>query len=334
MPTTRRVAALLGLLLAISAALLIAGDKKPKNIKASAPDAPVPMDDDKRIVHALNRFTFGIKPGDVDQVRAMGLDRWFEQQLHPEKINDDAIEARLAPFRTLKMSTREMVENFPSPQIVKAVENGRMSMPSDPVKRAIYESRIEQLRQRPDNKQNAGNANNNNANNNADNAPKDIDFDMKDTKTTSADSADANLTAEQRKKRQKDREDAMYADLGVDQGQAKPQNPQPSQTTQATSNNDPSMSPDPAPVRNQQAQRRREAAMYADVESDRLLQMPPEERYKAILKMRPIERMDLARLYRGPKAMQLVEGMKPEQQETIMAIVNPQMVVGEIAEAK
>ena len=59
--------------------------------------------------------------------------------------------------------------------------------------------------------------------------------------------------------------------------------------------------------------------MYADVESDRLLQMAPEERYKSILKMNPQERLDLARLYRGPKAMQLVEGMKPEQQETITA---------------
>lgn len=353
MPTSRRLVASSCLLLAISAVLLVAGDKKPKsNVK---PDAPpmglVQMDQDRRIVHALNRFTFGIKPGDMDQVRAMGLDKWFDQQLHPEKINDDALEARLAPFRTLRMSTREMVENFPSPQIVKAVENGRMSMPSDPAKRAIYESRIAQLRQQQANKQDAnnnGNANNasngnngNNANNNnADNAPKDTDFDMKDTKADSANPADANLTPQQRQQRQKDREDAMYADLGVDRNQPKPQNPQnpqntqTTQTTPAAASSDPSMSPDPAPNRNPQAQRRREAALYADVESDRLLQMPPEQRYKTILSMRPMERLDLARLYRGPKAMQLVDGMKPEQQETIMAIVNPQVVIGEIAEAK
>src|SRR5262245_24027586 len=104
MPTSRRLVASLGLLLAISTILLVAGDKKLKpNAKAAAPDAPVPMDDDKRIVHALNRFTFGVRPGDVDQVRAMGLDKWFDQQLHPEKINDDALEARLVSFRTLKM---------------------------------------------------------------------------------------------------------------------------------------------------------------------------------------------------------------------------------------
>src|SRR5262249_4654723 len=152
---------------------------------------------------------------------------------------------------------------------------------------------------------------------------------MKDTKADAANPSDANLTPEQRQKRQKDREAAMYADLGVDQNQAKQQN------TQTGANSDPAMSPDPSANRNPQAQRRREAAMYADIESDRLLQMPPEQRYKSILAMNPQERLDLARLYRGPKAMQLVEGMKPEQQETVTAIVNPQAVVGgELAEAK
>jgi hypothetical protein len=42
----------------------------------------------------------------------MGLDKWFDEQLRPEKIDDSAVEARLAPFRTLNMSTKEMVENF------------------------------------------------------------------------------------------------------------------------------------------------------------------------------------------------------------------------------
>ncbi len=49
-----------------------------------------PMDDDKKIVHALNRFTFGVRPGDVERVRAMGLDKWFDEQLHPDKIDDSA----------------------------------------------------------------------------------------------------------------------------------------------------------------------------------------------------------------------------------------------------
>jgi len=40
----------------------------------------------KRAVHALNRLTFGPRPGDVQQVMAMGVDRWIDMQLHPRKF--------------------------------------------------------------------------------------------------------------------------------------------------------------------------------------------------------------------------------------------------------
>jgi len=287
MPAARKQLILLGLILLISAVWLAASDKKSKT-KVSEKEMPAqtaPMDDDKKIVHALNRFTFGLRPGDVERVRAMGLDKWFDQQLHPDKINDDAIEARLAPFRTLKMSTREMVENFPPPQVLKAVENGRMSMPHDPGKRAIYESRMaeyEQRQQKKEEKAAAGaNANLNNLDQAAAEPP------------TAAGSKDA-----------------------------------PAQTHVAP--NDPAMTPE-----QRQQQKRREDAMYADIDGSLLLQMPPEARYKAILKMPVDERLDLARTYKGEKALQLVDGMKPEQRETIQAIVQPQAVVGgELSEAK
>src|SRR6185503_9665808 len=129
----------------------------------SSTSAVAPMEDDKRIVHALNRFTFGARPADVEKVRAEGLDKWFDEQLHPEKIDDSAVESRLAPFRTLKMSTREMVENFPPPQVLKAIENGRMSMPSDPGKRAVYESRMAAYQQRQQNKEDKASATGTNA---------------------------------------------------------------------------------------------------------------------------------------------------------------------------
>ena len=169
MPVARKQVILLGLVVLISAAALFAGDKKPKS-KSKLPDSSAPavaqiqMNDDKRIVHALNRFTFGMRPSDVEQVRAEGLDKWFDEQLHPEKIDDGAVESRLAPFRTLKMSTKEMVENFPPPQVLKAIENGRMSMPHDPAKKAVYESRMAAYQQREQNKEDkaAGNAGDNN----------------------------------------------------------------------------------------------------------------------------------------------------------------------------
>jgi uncharacterized protein (DUF1800 family) len=252
MPAKRRAVKVLGLSVFAVALLMGAKDKKSDTAKSA------PLKDDKRIVHALNRFTFGVRPGDVERVRAMGLDKWFDEQLHPEKINDGALEARLAPLRTLKMSTREMVENFPPPQILKAVENGRLSMPRDPAKRAIYESGIAEMQQRQDKKQGA-------------------DAKGKDTAT------------------------ADVPEMKVED----------------------------------QRQKQAEDAMYADVKQTQLLELPPEQRYKKIMAMYPDERLELARQYRGPKAMQLVEGMKPEQQETVEAIIAPQMVIGgELSQGK
>ena len=36
-------------------------------------------------VHVLNRLAFGPRPGDVDRVLAVGVDRWIEQQLNPDR---------------------------------------------------------------------------------------------------------------------------------------------------------------------------------------------------------------------------------------------------------
>src|SRR5258707_8819942 len=118
--------------LAIAAGLLlIAGAGS--QLSAKKKDRPVgTMDEQKRAVHALNRLTFGPRPGDVQRVAQIGVDKWIDLQLHPEKINDSALDARLAPFRTLHMDTRELVENFPPNQVIRQIANGKADMPSDP----------------------------------------------------------------------------------------------------------------------------------------------------------------------------------------------------------
>jgi hypothetical protein len=45
-----------------------------------------PLSKDQEVLHALNRLTFGPRPGDVEAVRKMGLKKWIDQQLHPERI--------------------------------------------------------------------------------------------------------------------------------------------------------------------------------------------------------------------------------------------------------
>ena len=113
------------------------------------------MDEQKRAVHALNRLTFGPRPGDVERVAQMGVDKWIELQLHPDKIDDSALDARLAPFRTLRMDTKEIVENFPPNQVIKQIAEGKAALPRDPTKRAVYEAQLQRYEDKQERKEEA-----------------------------------------------------------------------------------------------------------------------------------------------------------------------------------
>src|SRR5580765_2791387 len=71
---------------------------------------------DEAILHALNRLAYGPRPGEVEQVRRMGLAKWIEQQLNPNAIEDRAVEARLEQFPSLRMSTGKLLAEYPRPK--------------------------------------------------------------------------------------------------------------------------------------------------------------------------------------------------------------------------
>jgi len=72
---------------------------------------------DRAAAHVLNRVAFGPRPGDLARVRALGVDRYIDQQLHPERLADAAVAARLAPLTTIGMSSHEIAEQFEQPMI-------------------------------------------------------------------------------------------------------------------------------------------------------------------------------------------------------------------------
>lgn len=106
------------------------------------------MQGDQRILHALNRFTFGPRPGDLDAVRALGLDGWFEEQLHPESLKDEALEQRLAQFPALQWSTQDLVYRLPSNAIIRQVIDGKMGMPQTGLLHAVYADQMERVEER------------------------------------------------------------------------------------------------------------------------------------------------------------------------------------------
>jgi len=81
----------------------------------------------QRALHALNRLGFGARPGDVDRVVSIGVDAWIDQQLHPERIADRAVEARLDRFQTLKLSEADIVRDFYGPVLEARKEKKRLA---------------------------------------------------------------------------------------------------------------------------------------------------------------------------------------------------------------
>jgi len=57
---------------------------------------------ERQIIHVLNRLTFGPRPGDVEQIRKLTLEKWIDLQLHPDRISENRVlETKLKPLGTL-----------------------------------------------------------------------------------------------------------------------------------------------------------------------------------------------------------------------------------------
>ena len=113
---------LVALLATPSLVSFAAGDKHEKNAK---------LTEEQRILHVLNRLGFGPRPGDVERVKAMGLENYINQQLNPEQISDTVAENRVRELNVLNMTTAQLYERFPQPgQILRQLQ-ARGVIPAD-----------------------------------------------------------------------------------------------------------------------------------------------------------------------------------------------------------
>jgi len=98
---------------------------------------------DERILHALNRFTFGPRPGDIETVRAIGLDRWFDQQLNPQTIDNSALATRMAEFPAMQWSTEDLLYRLPSDAMIRQAADGKVPIPQNGALHAVYMNQID-----------------------------------------------------------------------------------------------------------------------------------------------------------------------------------------------
>src|SRR5215213_8370051 len=136
-------------LLVVLAQPLVFAQKKPKSLT-----------DEQRVIHVLNRLGFGARPGDVERVKAVGLEKYIEQQLNPEKITDTVAENKIRDLSILNMTTAELYEKYPQPgQLLRQLQargmlpaelaaempkNNQTAPPANPLENEKYRKVIEE----------------------------------------------------------------------------------------------------------------------------------------------------------------------------------------------
>src|SRR5690349_67070 len=102
------------------------------SLAGAAKDPKKPrLSEEQQIIHVLNRLGFGARPGDVERVKAMGLENYINQQLNPEKISDTVAENKVRELDVLTMSTAELYEKYPQPgQLLRQLQ-ARGMLPAD-----------------------------------------------------------------------------------------------------------------------------------------------------------------------------------------------------------
>ncbi|HTR37449.1 MAG TPA: DUF1800 domain-containing protein [Bryobacteraceae bacterium] len=142
-----RKQALLAVMLAALAAAPATARGKAK--AKSAASFQKKLNKDQQVLHALDRLTFGPRPGDFERVKKQGLKKWIDLELHPARIAENpALEAQLAPLASLRMTSLEMLQRYPTPQMIRSIAQGKQPMPDDPLLRASIERVIARYKAR------------------------------------------------------------------------------------------------------------------------------------------------------------------------------------------
>lgn len=193
----------------------------------------------QRALEALDRLSFGPRPGEVDAVARMGVGRWIEEQLHPEAIDDSALEQRLTEYRAASLDAHTLMVDFPPNNLVRQALRGKLEPPAGEPEHAVWESQMALMRER---EQARGQA------------------------------AQGGMNA------------------GMQPGARQP-------------------APEAAALGRQ------------------LAAMPAEARYAKILSLEPGELAGAVRGMPGQERTELLDGLTPEERETVVALVSPRMVV-------
>jgi len=286
---------------------------------------------ENRTLHALNRLTFGPRPGDVAAVEAMGLSNWFEMQLNPQKIDDSALNARLAQFPAMQLPQDQLMARYPSQQIIRQMAQRNAPLPSDPVEHAIYADQIAFYRMQKAKQEEAKPA-----------AAADGSAMMSDgtqaapivrksgKKAAAAAQAGQNADAAASGDMAANGTTAQGANSpGGDMAQsgAAPDYAAMAAGGNAAAGQNTAMLPKEDVADPNQAPAEHVEKLFRDLEAVKIINLPPDERMKKLLSMSPQEVVSFRQSLSAGEVGQFAQGLNPQQKEILAAMQNSTRLV-------
>ena len=80
---------------------------------------------EQKVIHFLNRTSFGPTRESVERVNQLGVRAYLDAQLEPETISDSLAEEKTAGLKTMRLNTGELFDLYPPPKV--AEERGMMA---------------------------------------------------------------------------------------------------------------------------------------------------------------------------------------------------------------
>ncbi|MGB8845331.1 MAG: DUF1800 domain-containing protein [Terracidiphilus sp.] len=265
---------------------------------------------DERILQALNRFTFGPKPGDLEAVRKMGLDAWFDAQLHPADIDETELNARLAEFPAMQWSMQDLFFRLPSNPIIRQAANGKVEVPPGGTLHAVYENQIYRLQARKTAKAEKG-------------AVAASQTGLAPGEAAGNGSPNTNAVAS----RGMEPTTEAMSQPGTGQagpGQAGTDQTEASQTATAQAPEMNAMTPAAAMGTNPD-----QAPAVDEAQIRRVLALPPQQRVLRLQQMQPEEFESFIKSLRPVQRQALVAGMSPDLKESVGALENPEQTTAQ-----
>ncbi len=247
------------------------------------------LTEEERANQALNRLTFGPRPGELERIQAIGVKKWVEMQLNPERVDDSLLEARLQSFPAMHLSQQDLLQAYPSGAVIRAVADGKVALPPGRVERAIYQNQVfiyEEKRQKQ-----------------AQEAAR---------QPASIATAGTNATAP-----------PVMAESSQENAQAAA-----SERVMADAMALEDVASSPSITVHEQK-------LYADLASTQIVNLSPDQRLDRLVSMKPGQLRSFMKGLIPEERVQLTAGMTPQQKETVVALINPTLLVaGELLQTR